>query len=280
MAALRTFILLSINEIVIDPDLQMRADGLNEDHVEDLCESLRNKVVLPRVRLRLVNGKYFLTDGFHTLEAHKREGKTKISAEVRPGTWEDAVQDAAAANQHHHGLKRTNADKRRAAERMLLLFGDWSARKIADHVGVSQPFVSKLRGTDDSAYQHSDDSTPETEPESQKPAPKNQDVQTNPDSAVITVITDQAGKDPPSQTQKKYADYDAQVFGRAFVALEEQVTILAGQYGQIDAGGQFRLGNTQAFGLIRKLADWKKDFESYAKFLKKDRDEKAKLFQE
>lgn len=43
------------------------------------------------------------------------------------------------------GLRRTNADKRRAVTAMVKARSGWSDRDIAKHVGVSQPLVSKLR---------------------------------------------------------------------------------------------------------------------------------------
>lgn len=47
----------------------------------------------------------------------------------------------------HHGLRRTNTDKRKAVETLLKdgEWAKWSNNKIAKMCGVSQPFVSSLR---------------------------------------------------------------------------------------------------------------------------------------
>lgn len=65
---------------------------------------------------------------------------------IRPGTWEDAVLDAASANQQHLGLKRTNADKRRAVRMVLLVAPQWADNRVSKHVGVSDKTVAEERG--------------------------------------------------------------------------------------------------------------------------------------
>ncbi len=46
-----------------------------------------------------------------------------------------------------HGLRRTNADKRRAVETLLNdeEWGNWSDREVARRCGVSHPFVINIR---------------------------------------------------------------------------------------------------------------------------------------
>jgi hypothetical protein len=56
-----------------------------------------------------------------------------------------ALQHALAANQTH-GLRRTNADKRRAVELALDRWPDKSDREIATLAGTSHPFVGRVRG--------------------------------------------------------------------------------------------------------------------------------------
>ena len=69
-----------------------------------------------------------------------------ILAEVREGTRRDAILAAAAANATH-GLRRTNADKRRA---VLTLLRDpewvkWSDRKIGAGRSVDHKTVAAIR---------------------------------------------------------------------------------------------------------------------------------------
>ncbi len=90
---------------------------------------------------------WYLLDGFHRIEACKKNGKTHITANVVPITNEDdAVWWAAAANQSH-GLRRSNADKLRALELVLSLDSslELSDREIARRIGVSHTFVSVNR---------------------------------------------------------------------------------------------------------------------------------------
>ncbi|MCL2000844.1 MAG: hypothetical protein FWG74_05375, partial [Planctomycetes bacterium] len=69
-----------------------------------------------------------------------------IPAEVRSGTFRDALLFAAGANAGH-GLRRTNADKRRAVE---MLLGEpecvgWSNEQIARHCRVGPHLVAEIR---------------------------------------------------------------------------------------------------------------------------------------
>jgi hypothetical protein len=65
---------------------------------------------------------------------------------MRQGTRRDAILHAAGANAAH-GLRRTNADKRRAVETLLRdeEWSKWSDREIARLCAVSHPFVSQIR---------------------------------------------------------------------------------------------------------------------------------------
>lgn len=135
---------LPLVRLVLEPRLQLRALGMNPEHVADLRGAARAKR-LPKVKVRLVGPRHYVTDGFHTVEAHRLEGNHLIPCQVRTGTWEDAVHDACGANRDHHALKRTRADKRNAALRMLEFFSDWENARIARHVGVSHTYINRLR---------------------------------------------------------------------------------------------------------------------------------------
>lgn len=93
------------------------------------------------------DGKRWLADGFHRVRAAREAGHQGMQAMVFSGGKSDALLHAVGANVRN-GVRITNADKRRAVG---LLLGDarLSAKKdteIAALVGVSQPFVSKMRG--------------------------------------------------------------------------------------------------------------------------------------
>jgi hypothetical protein len=74
-------------------------------------------------------------------------GWETISAEIRRGSREDALWDAAGSNREHDvsGLRRTNADKRRAVRMALEARPKVSDNQIAKQVGVGNPLVARIR---------------------------------------------------------------------------------------------------------------------------------------
>lgn len=88
----------------------------------------------------------WLADGFHRVAAAKQAGLADIEAIVHDGGRREALLHAVGANARH-GLRRTNADKRRAVE-MMLADPEWCARSdnwIAGKCGVSHTFVGTVR---------------------------------------------------------------------------------------------------------------------------------------
>jgi hypothetical protein len=139
----------------------IRTDGgtqsrlrLDDATVDEYAEVIRDKntngVILVHPFPAVVafhDGKnYWLADGFHRLAAYIKAGMKAILAEVRQGTKRDAILYAAGANAHH-GLRRTNEDKRIAVMRLLTdeEWTQWSDREIARRCGVSNNFVSEVR---------------------------------------------------------------------------------------------------------------------------------------
>jgi hypothetical protein len=139
---------LNLDEIVVDPEFQPRANALDNKHVEDLMVAyeLPESSVQP-MTVWMIEGrgnKPYLVKGFHRREALVRLKRKKAEFEVRHGTVADAILDAAGSNRSH-GLKRTPADKRRAVEMVLQCHPDWSDRRLADVVGVSHFMVAEYR---------------------------------------------------------------------------------------------------------------------------------------
>jgi predicted transcriptional regulator len=93
-------------------------------------------------------GTIFLADGNHRLESRIKNGETTIEAEVREGGKREALAYALGSSKGH-GLRFSNADKRKAVTLAFALKGSdkkkLSDNQIAALVGVSQPFVSNLR---------------------------------------------------------------------------------------------------------------------------------------
>ena len=89
---------------------------------------------------------YWPGDGFHRIEAARRIDRETISADVREGGQRDALLLAASANAMH-GLRRTQADKRRSIETLLRdpEWMKWSDREIAKTCSVDHKTVGTVR---------------------------------------------------------------------------------------------------------------------------------------
>lgn len=136
---------LKLDEIQIDGGTQSRA-ALNEDVVAEYAEAITGGADMPPVTVFQDGKKYWLADGFHRYFAHQQARGVEIAADVHRGTKREAILHSLGANAHH-GLRRTNEDKRAAVQRMLSdkEWKTWSDREIAKTCGVSHTFVSLLR---------------------------------------------------------------------------------------------------------------------------------------
>ena len=133
---------LLIDRIATDR-LQIR-EKLDSDVVAEYAEVLAGGKKLPPVLVFFDGKTFFLADGFHRLQAARQLKISRIACEVREGSFEDAQWAACGANVDH-GLRRTNADKRRAVAIALELRPTESSRTIAEHVGVVHRMVDLMR---------------------------------------------------------------------------------------------------------------------------------------
>ena len=138
---------LTLDSIRTDGGTQPRA-YLNELVISEYREAMANGVDFPPVVVFYDGSHYWLADGFHRFFAAKKYGTLTLPADVRQGMRREAILYAAGANATH-GLRRTNADKRRAVRRLLddEEWQGWSDREIARQCGVTHSFVGKLRKT-------------------------------------------------------------------------------------------------------------------------------------
>jgi hypothetical protein len=141
----RVITVLSPTRIHCDGGTQARV-MLDAKTISEYAEQIAAGAKFPEPVVYYDGKDYWLGDGFHRVYAHIQAGTKKIPCEVRGGGKREAVLYAVGANAIH-GLKRTNADKHRAVE-MLLIDKDWgrnSDRWIAERCAVTHPFVRRIR---------------------------------------------------------------------------------------------------------------------------------------
>lgn len=136
---------LSIDLITASDETQGRA-AIDDDHVADLVAAWLAKSDIPPLTVYFDGSEYHLSDGFHRLAAARIAKRSSVPVDLKPGSKRDAWKAALQANQGH-GLRRSNADKRRLVT--LALNDDelvkWSDNRVAEHIGVSQEMVRQTR---------------------------------------------------------------------------------------------------------------------------------------
>jgi len=136
---------LPLSAVRIDAGTQSRMT-IDEAVVAEYADALKSGTNLPPLTVFHNGIAYFLADGFHRYFAHKRNGTVIIDAECEEGTESDARWFASGANALH-GLRRTNADKRKAVEMALAERPQMANRAIAEHCHVSDMLVADVRAT-------------------------------------------------------------------------------------------------------------------------------------
>lgn len=137
--------MLDLSLIRIDGGTQSREE-LNQETVAEYAEAYKAGASFPPVIVFFDGVDRWLADGFHRYFGAKAAGVAQIYEEVIPGTKREAVLYSLKANATH-GLKRSNADKRKAVQTLLAdpEWAAWSDRKIAEVCGVGAPFVGDVR---------------------------------------------------------------------------------------------------------------------------------------
>lgn len=138
--------LVALDLIKHDADLQMREAGIDPGSVAEYAEAMEGGAEFPPVILYFDGSAYWPADGFHRLAAAKKVNRDAIAADVRDGSKRDAILHAVGVNANH-GLRRTQADKRRAVI-TLLKDPEWSRlsdRALAEKANVSHPLVARIK---------------------------------------------------------------------------------------------------------------------------------------
>lgn len=149
---------LRLDAIRTDGDTQLRA-GLSLDTVGEYVDAINAGAIFPPLVVYNDGTTFWLADGFHRHAALVQAGREDYCVDVHSGDRRDALLYSASANAKH-GLRRSNADKRRAVSTILTdtEWSQWSDRKIAKACGVTHPFVAALRAElRGNGYQPSDE---------------------------------------------------------------------------------------------------------------------------
>lgn len=149
---------ISLRDIRIDGGTQSRVE-LNNTTVEEYSEAMADGVQFPPVVVFFDGASHWLADGFHRYFGADQAGLEEIAADVRKGTLLDAQLFSFGVNADH-GLRRSNADKRKAVTGALNhpVSCKWSNNQIAKHCGVSDKTVAAVR---DSHFGNSEVTTAE-----------------------------------------------------------------------------------------------------------------------
>ena len=136
---------IQLSAIRIDGGTQSR-EALNQATVAEYAEAMTEGVTFPPITLFFDGSIHWLVDGFHRYFAAKQVGFTDMPAEVRVGTQLDAQWASYTVNKDH-GLRRSNADKRKAVMGALAHpYGKAkSDNQIAKELGVHPSTVGDIR---------------------------------------------------------------------------------------------------------------------------------------
>lgn len=137
---------LSLESLTIDPAMQMRVAGIDPGTVTDYAEAMEDGAEFPPIIVFTDGNSYWPADGFHRIEAARKVGKSSLRADIRQGERRDAILFAAGANSSH-GVRRSQADKRRSVVSLLTdpEWSHWSDRQIGKTCNVDHKTVARVR---------------------------------------------------------------------------------------------------------------------------------------
>lgn len=177
--------MLELEQIRIDGGTQSRVE-LNQETVAEYAQAFTDGAEFPPVVVFFDGASYWLVDGFHRYFGADHAGIDSIAADVRNGTQQDAQLFSFSVNADH-GLRRSNADKRKSVTGALKhpVSSKWSDNQIAKHCGVHHSTVGDVRRS-------------LAESASDKPAER---TYTTKHGTTAVMNTANVGKSKPAQTQ-------------------------------------------------------------------------------
>ena len=137
---------LPVDQIRIDGDTQNRS-SVNDDTVADYVEIWKHDPPpFPPIDVFYDGSDYWCADGFHRLHSAISANRVIISCKIHKGGAREAFLFGCHANARH-GLRRTNADKRFATDRLLAddEWGKLPMTKIAELAGVTRRYVHQCK---------------------------------------------------------------------------------------------------------------------------------------
>lgn len=137
---------LRTDALCLQSDLQMRA-VMDGDTLDEYAAAMKAGHEFPPIRVVATATDFLVCDGFHRVNAARRAGIAELPCIVTQGTHDDALLIALHANATN-GLRRSNADKRRAVAAALARWPEKSDRVIAELCGVAHPLVASCRPQD------------------------------------------------------------------------------------------------------------------------------------
>ncbi len=123
-----------------------RIRPLDEDNVRRLCEVLHDGgTFLDPPRVWHDGDKYWLSHGWHRVEACHRSGHAEVEVEVLEGTLDDARDDACRPHNATHGKPETAEERRLRVRAYVERHPRQSLRMVADWCGVSHDTVKRYK---------------------------------------------------------------------------------------------------------------------------------------
>ena len=144
---------IRLSRLYLDPAIQSRI-RIDEALVAEYAEQIQAGAEFPPIVIfhDAKSDKYLVADGFHrTMATQKCKKRPTISCIIKTPPEHQAARMAAtifaATSNADHGLRRTNADKRRAIANLLdyPAYQQCSDRAIAKLVGVDHKTVAEVR---------------------------------------------------------------------------------------------------------------------------------------
>jgi hypothetical protein len=134
-----------VEKINLDKDLQSR-QVINQEVIEEYRDAMKSGEQFPAAVIFFDGLEYWLADGFHRVLAAREAGISEIEADIQKGMKKDALLYSVSANATH-GLKRSQADKRKAVMSLLNNpdFTNLSNRELGRLCKVDDKTVAKYR---------------------------------------------------------------------------------------------------------------------------------------